>query len=137
MTAQRHFYLIDAEGNQLFGSTEEAELPEGACEVPRLPGPFECWDAQACAFTYDAERHANAKAGLAHIKAMHTRKAIEAHLISAGVSAPGMMVVREAALRGITPVELAAIVRAKAAEAEELELERQAASLSGPMQPEE
>ena len=127
----RHFYRLDAEGNQLFGSTDAAVLPKGAREVPRLPGAFERWDAKARAFVHDAEGHANARAGAPHIDAMRARKAIEAQFVAAGQALPSMLIVREAALRDVTPEELAAIVLAKVAAAEALELDRQAASLVG------
>lgn len=133
----RYFYRLDAEGNQLFGSTEGAALPKGAREVPRLPGPFERWDAKARAFIYDAEGHANARAGAAHIDAMRARKVIEAQFIAAGQALPSMLLVREAALRGMAPEELAAIVLEKAAAVEAIELDRQAASLLGAQKSEE
>lgn len=125
----RAYVFLDGDGNQCFASTESALLPKGAKAMPRMPGPFERWDFDAGAFVYDAIGHANDIAGPAHIATMHARKAVEAHLIAAGVDAPGLLLVREAALRGVTAAELAAAVLEKIAPAEALELERQAASL--------
>lgn len=122
------FYWIDRDGEQCFGEAEA--LPKYAIGVvPRLPGPFERWDAEVGDWIYDADGHADWRAGPAHIAAMHQRKAIEAALVEAGIVAPSMLIVREAALRGIAPADLAAIVRGKVAESETIELERQAASL--------
>lgn len=97
--------------------------------IPRPPGDFEVWDPKAGAFVHDVEAAANHRAGPEHVAAMHARKAIEAHLIAAGVIAPGLLLVREAGLRGVDPAALAAIVLEKAAPAEAAELARQAASL--------
>lgn len=121
------FMWIDADGAQNFG--EGDAIPDGAIAVSRLPGPFEAWDADAGAFVHDAAAEADALAGPLHIAAMHARKAIEARLVLAGIAEPGMLLVREAELRGVSAAELAAIVIDKAAAAEALELERQAASL--------
>lgn len=123
------FYWIDAGGQQCFGEAEA--LPGYAIgAVPRLPGPFERWDAEAKGWIYDAKGHADWLAGETHIAEVRQRKAIEASLIEIGIVAPSMLIVREAELRGIEPAELAAIVRGKVASSETIELERQAASLS-------
>ena len=126
----RHYYFIDGDGHQCFASTESAFLPLGAKEVPRLPDAFESWDEKAGGFFHDAEGEANDAAGPDHIAAMHIQKAIEAHLIAAGISAPTMVLVREAALRGVKADVLAATVLDKVAAAESKEIERQAVSLS-------
>ena len=124
------FLWIDGDQQQCFGEFDAA--PAWALrEVPRMPGHFERWDEEMGSFQYDAAGHANAEAGAAHIAAMHARKAVEAHLIAAGVAAPGMLLVREAALRGISAAELAEAVLSKIAPIEALELNRQAASLPG------
>lgn len=99
--------------------------------LPREPRDFERWDRKAGVFVTDHAARADHVAGAAHITAMHARKAVEAHLIAAGVTAPGLLLVREAALRSVDPAELAATVLNKIAPAEALELERQAASLGG------
>ena len=98
--------------------------------IPRAPQDFEVWDRKTGAFVLDAEAAANHRAGPDHIAAMHARKAVEAHLIAAGIAAPGMLLVREAELRRIDPAELATIVLEKTAPIEALEIDRQAASLN-------
>jgi hypothetical protein len=123
------FMWIDDE-QQCFGEFDER--PDWALrEVPRMPGPFEHWDEEASDFRYDAEGHANAEAGKDHIVEVRIRKAIEASLIVGGWRAPDMLVVKEAELRGVEPEELAQLVLSKVARTDELELDRQAASLTG------
>lgn len=106
-------------------------IRQRACPIPRAPEDFERWDREAEAFVLDAEASVNHRAGPDHIAAMHARKAVEAHLIAAGIDAPGLLLVREAALRGVDPAELAAVILDKIAAQEALELDRQAASLAG------
>lgn len=97
--------------------------------IDRAPRDFERVDRATGAFILNEAAAIHHRAGPAHIATMHARKAVEAHLIAAGVDAPGLLLVREAALRGVTAAELAAAVLEKIAPAEALELERQAASL--------
>ena len=100
-----------------------------ALPIEREPGDFERVDRATGAFILNEAAAIHHRAGPAHIAAMHARKAVEAHLIAAGVDVPGLLLVREAALRGVTAAELAAAVLEKIAPTEALELERQAASL--------
>ena len=128
----RAYVFLDGDGNQCFASTESAVLPKGARAMPRMPGPFERWDFDAGAFVYDAQGHADHLAGPAHIAAMRERKVWQAMMIVAGNADPTMLLVQEAAARGITATEMAAIIFDKIAAQEALELERQAASLPTP-----
>lgn len=127
------FALFDAQGRyegavqSLDGYDRNARRRARA--LPRAPQDFEVWDRKAGAFVLDVEAAANHRAGPDHVAAMHARKAVEAHLIAAGIAAPTMLLVREAAVRGIEPTELAAIVLEKTAEAEAVELARQAAAI--------
>jgi hypothetical protein len=128
------FALFDSRGTYQGAVTSLAGYDRNARRrarpIPRAPGDFERWDRKTGAFVVDEAARLRHRAGPAHVAAMHARKAVEAHLIAAGVAPPTLLLVREAALRGIEPAELAAAVLDKIAGAEALELERQAASLT-------
>lgn len=121
----KYFMFTDPMGSQMFSTDEK--VPDFAVEVPRMPKPFEKWDAETKAFVKDHAGEADYNAGADHIAKMHARKTFESALIIAGYELDSMVVVQEAALRGIEPVELAALVLVKTEAQTEIELARIAA----------
>ena len=99
----------------------DADWPEGAVEVDRLPGAFE--DFVGGVWTYDAKGHADSIAGPAHIAEARILKYAEAKTIGSGAATP--MLAAEAADKGITIAELAAMVNQKRAEFIAAEVARQ------------
>lgn len=124
------FFVWTDGGHQIF-SDFDGDCPFPATEVPRLPEAFEKWDFDAKQFVFSEGDKIRAASTPQHVAAMHLRKADQAHMILNGVIDPEMLLVREAVLRGIDPVDLAKMVREKASEAEELELKRQEFSMKG------
>lgn len=123
------YYFLDGTGAQCFIEADRKPAYALAC-TRRFPESFERWDPEAKAFVIDEAAQLASRVTPLHIALMHERKAREAREIKNDRADPDMLLVREAEIRNITPDELADIVIAKAAEAEELELERQRASLS-------
>ncbi|MGX7896900.1 hypothetical protein [Tsuneonella sp. HG222] len=92
---------------------EGEDLPEGAVEVDRWPGPFETlvngrWQV-------DSRGLADWKAGVAHIAEARALKFLEAQLVLAGIALPQGLLAAEAAAIGVKPKDLAKDVIAKRA----------------------
>lgn len=99
-------------------------VPEDAWIVDGLPtGDFEAHCPIAGDIVCDVAAKADADAGPQAIAAAHARKSVEASLIIAGYDFDGL-VRAEAALRGVSELELAHTIKERSDEAVVRELER-------------
>lgn len=121
---------LDATGAPCIRVWHNAEWPKGAVELDRLPGPFE--DFIDGAWVYDAQGHANHRAGPQHIAEAHRQKRWEATLIKMGLTPPPelSLLPGEAADRGISLDEMADLVAAKASAFVAAEVARQAPEIA-------
>lgn len=122
--------LIEHEGVRYIVSEEALPGYPAAvvlAELPRFPDEYEFADPVSGAITLDTARKADGEAGERHIELAHLRKSIEAAIIASGVRLTEGLLVAEAALRGFTLDQMAAMVLAEAATDTQAELDRIAA----------
>lgn len=87
-------------------------LPEGAVEVPRLPGPGESWDGTT--FAVDEEARIRLEQDEAAVTAAHLVKRVEAAVIASGVELTAGLLWAEAQATGQALSELADAVLLRA-----------------------
>lgn len=105
----RYYLLADA-----YHETAQAgPLPEGAVQVPRMPGVGETWDGSD--FVCDDEIAADMDVPTDHVPRAHAVKQVEAALILSGVNLTHGLLADEAAANGLDIIALAQSVLDNAA----------------------